>query len=143
MKEPEFNNGFLTALVLFYGHIHHGDYSEIDIRMYGATDHLLNLQIPLDLDMDLQARVHAFVKNTVALRYADRNCDDVFVTCKSLIQDIVSRYQPQIESIMNIVPCDEEGVINGKGRVDTKIVNVCKQIDKEVFGLPDVVVNYQ
>lgn len=53
-NEPEFNNGFVTALVLFYRHrytprFNYTSHSPYRIsRLYGAADHLFDIQYPSD-----------------------------------------------------------------------------------------------
>lgn len=54
MREIEFNNGFITAIALFLEHKNRKDDLSrnqkgmiiSDLRLYGATDHLFDLEIP-------------------------------------------------------------------------------------------------
>jgi hypothetical protein len=67
----EFNNGFLTALLLFYGHRYWPRAEGYDFRLDGAADHLLDMEIPDGLDEDLKRRVREFRERVLALRFRD------------------------------------------------------------------------
>lgn len=57
----EFNNGFVTAIALFLEHkIDAYDMRNkgmSDLRLYGATDHLFDLEIPKNLSKKLKKRI--------------------------------------------------------------------------------------
>lgn len=63
---PEFNNGFLTALTLFYGHNDQSmRYQKVgehmyDYRLDGAKDHLYDMVIPESISEELRRRIEAF-----------------------------------------------------------------------------------
>jgi len=64
MREIEFNNGFITAIALF---LEHKDNWQLiknkegkiisDLRLYGATDHLYDMEIPKKLSEKLKRRI--------------------------------------------------------------------------------------
>jgi len=65
VKTPEFNNGFVTALTLFYGHDDssmRGDVKEgdNDYRLSGGKDHLYEMVIPSTLSDGLRTRIETF-----------------------------------------------------------------------------------
>jgi hypothetical protein len=72
-KEVEFNNGFVTALTLFYGHYWQGAYGETDhgVRIYPASDHLFDIEYPKNLDPELRRKVEKFVKDVLSVRLKD------------------------------------------------------------------------
>lgn len=61
----EFNNGFITAIALFLEHknfdehiVRDKDGKVInDLRLYGATDHLYDLEIPKNIGKKLRSRI--------------------------------------------------------------------------------------
>jgi len=63
----EFNNGFITAIALFLEHKNFSSHMirdnagkvTHDMRLYGATDHLFNIEIPFDcgLGSHLETRI--------------------------------------------------------------------------------------
>jgi hypothetical protein len=70
MRKIEFNNGFITAIALFLEHkqmeshmVKDKDGKVIsDIRLYGATDHLYDLEIPKKLPENLKNRIYRWRK---------------------------------------------------------------------------------
>lgn len=91
--EHEFNTGFVSALSKFYGHLHQGEnLSEIkDFRIYGATDYLLDIEIPEILPPELQGRVKRFVDRAIKLRFTKisrREGDILFNECDEIMQEI-------------------------------------------------------
>jgi len=98
----EFNNGFITALALFYAHRFYNlsAFETIhkvfgrDLRLWGGSDHLLNIQIPDNIDPDLRRRIEDFVRKVVSLRFAELNKDEVdkvFDECLELLKEIDRR----------------------------------------------------
>jgi hypothetical protein len=75
--EVEFNNGFLTALMLFYGHRYWPRTERYDFRLDGAADHLLDMEIPDGLDEDLRRRVEGLRGRVMALRFKDLPSEEV------------------------------------------------------------------
>ena len=67
-RDYEFNNGFLTAIMLFVEHKTMRDHIvsdekgnvKWDMRLYGATDHLYAIEIPEDLDDYIKAKIIAW-----------------------------------------------------------------------------------
>jgi len=71
--EVEFNNGFVTALTLFYGHREQFNEAALratnhDLRIYAACDHLFDIQIPKCLSRGLKRKVRKFVKTCLSKR---------------------------------------------------------------------------
>ena len=70
----EFNSGFVSALAKFLAH--HQGFSDIrqkklidhDLRIYGAADHLIDLEIPTNLSNDLRYDITRFVEGVMAVR---------------------------------------------------------------------------
>jgi len=57
-KKPEFNNGFIIAMALFLEHKDNWQKTErSDLRLYGATDHLYDMEIPENLSAKLIKRI--------------------------------------------------------------------------------------
>ena len=91
----EFNNGFVTALALFYGHREQfREASKIvgyDMRIYGASDHLINIEYPLEIPENLKERIKAFVSWVFSLRLERPTVDEgnrIFDTCKDILKEI-------------------------------------------------------
>jgi len=67
----KFNTGFITAIALFLEHknfISHMPKDKegkiiTDLRLYGATDHLYDLEIPKNLPRNLRKRILKWVTN--------------------------------------------------------------------------------
>lgn len=104
--DVEFNNGFVTALALFYGHS--GDRTlPPDLKIYVASDHLLNIDYPENLSPELKKKVKSFVSKALEYRCA--------------------RKTPSEEDLEKLF--DE-------------CIEILKDLDREFFGLDNVVVNY-
>ena len=67
----EFNNGFITAIALFLEHknftdqvIRARDTGNVtcDLRLYGASDHLYDMEVPSDLSKKNKALVNRIIK---------------------------------------------------------------------------------
>ena len=75
----DFNNGFITAIALF---LEHKDCWQIvidknnkiisDLRLYGATDHLYDLEIPLNLNPKIYKRIFSWRKKCFEYRLDSR-----------------------------------------------------------------------
>jgi hypothetical protein len=98
----EFNNGFITALALFYAHRFYNlsAFETIhkvfgpDLRLYGGSDHLLNIQIPSNIDPDLRRKVEDLVSKVKSLRYAELTKDEVeeiFDECLEILKELDRR----------------------------------------------------
>jgi hypothetical protein len=69
--KPEFNNGFITALALFYAHRFKrikGAGGE-DYRIHAGSDHLLRIEIPDSLPDELKNELTEFVRKVISRRY--------------------------------------------------------------------------
>lgn len=90
---PEFNNGFVTALALFYGHSMDGidkDGSN-DYRVYVASDHLYDLEIPACISEDLRTRLKAWVDYVFSQkleRPSKAETSAIFEDCKKYLMEI-------------------------------------------------------
>lgn len=93
-EEIEFNNGFLTAIGLFLAHERDEWYREKSHRsltLYGATDHLYNLQIPSKLPKKIKERIKK--ARDLAFKYRLENptkeiVNKVFTEFKEILKDI-------------------------------------------------------
>jgi hypothetical protein len=80
-SRPEFNNGFITALALFYAHRFRDSIPELDWdrRVYAGSDHLLDIEIPENLKPELRDEIKKFVDDVLSRRNDD--------TCKGLVAE--------------------------------------------------------
>lgn len=100
MRDIEFNNGFVTALALFYGHRERQRYTKMthDFRLDGAKDHLYDLEYPKKLDKNLKRKIKRFAKHVFQVHYAEsftttnpersNEIDKLFEKCASLLKEI-------------------------------------------------------
>jgi hypothetical protein len=91
---PEFNNGFLTALMLSYGHRYHPKTKDRDLRLEGAADHLLDIEMPDGLDEDLKKRVLELKGKVMALRFKDlpsEEVDEIFDEIVEIMKELDRR----------------------------------------------------
>lgn len=96
-REIEFNNGFVTALGLFYGHRHREQFRKTskiegyDVRIYGASDHLYDIEYPKSLNKTLKQKIQKFVSDVFKVRLEDitaEQADKLFERCKDLLKEI-------------------------------------------------------
>jgi hypothetical protein len=96
-RKIEFNNGFVTALSLFYGHrlsnfeIRIKNAKHYDLRIYSASDHLLDLEIPENISQELKRKVEVFVKRVLSKRLENitwEEGDKFFDECANLLKEI-------------------------------------------------------
>ena len=93
-EEVEFNNGFVVALALFYGHRNKEEIRKpsYDLRIYGAADHLFNIEIPKKLDLGLKRKLNKFIKDVfekrMDLHLTSEEAEDLFDRCKELLKEI-------------------------------------------------------
>jgi len=94
-NDVEFNNGFITALGLFYGH--RGQFQESsrilksDLSIYAAADHLFELEYPKNLDKKLKRKIRKFVKDVFAVRLdriSNEEATKLFDKCYQLLMEI-------------------------------------------------------
>lgn len=95
----EFNNGFVTALALFYAHSM--DRMTLDdkvdtasLSLYGASDHLFDMVIPDSIDDGLRERIEAFRTYVLSVRLSRiprKEVLKIFDDCSKLIQEIDSK----------------------------------------------------
>jgi hypothetical protein len=91
----EFNNGFVTALALFYGHKHQFEHSQQtvkhDMRIYGAADHLFGIEYPKGLNPKLKNKIKTFVLAVMIVRLNTMTvvqANELFDRCKELLMEI-------------------------------------------------------
>jgi len=85
----EFNNGFVTALCLFYAH------RENDFGIYGAADHLYDIEYPENLDSYLRRKIQRFVDNVFEVRLkriSSEKAEKLFERCLELIMEIDKKH---------------------------------------------------
>ena len=95
-REIEFNNGFVTALALFYGHREQFQRASNivghDLRVYGASDHLFDIEYPKALDETLERKIRRFVDDVLKVRLKPDSTNDetdkLFERCKDLLKEI-------------------------------------------------------
>lgn len=99
MSKPDYNNGFITALVLFYGHYNQwkqeSSYFSMDMRLYGASDHLFDIEIPKNLDKKLKKRVENFRHNVLSRRLENiskEEAEKYFRECREILKEIDRKY---------------------------------------------------
>ncbi len=95
MRDIEFNNGFITALGLFYGHreqwreLRRKERKEFrDQRIYGASDHLYDIEYPEGLDDEVKEKVSAFTDFVFSKRLEDTSWEEgdrIFEDCRNLL----------------------------------------------------------
>jgi len=93
MRKIEFNNGFVTSLALFYGHLERNWSSEDkrDFSIYGASDHLYDIQYPKGLDKKLKGKIEKFRDDVFKVRLehiTKEDADKLFERCKKLLMEI-------------------------------------------------------
>ena len=92
--EVEFNNGFVTALALFYAHAYQLREARFKGRwalaLHAATDHLLEMEIPSSLPPKLRERVERFREEALAHRYEadDETALRLFEECLEILKRI-------------------------------------------------------
>jgi hypothetical protein len=93
-EEVEFNNGFVTALALFYAHAYQLREASFAGRwalvLHAATDHLLEMDIPGNLSPKLRERVERFREEALAHRYEadDETVLRLFGECLEILKEI-------------------------------------------------------
>jgi hypothetical protein len=98
VKDVEFNNGFVTALALFYGHYSQEPpkyESEYGVRIYPASDHLIDIECPKNLDPELRRKVKKFVRDVFSVRLKDISREDeeiLFKRCLEILKLIDKKY---------------------------------------------------
>jgi len=96
-EEIEFNNGFVTALGLFYGHRQpfHPPTGQ-DFRLNGATDHLAEMEYPKTIDKELKTKIEKFREDAFARRYdfdiPANEVVELFDRCYKLLMEIDKIY---------------------------------------------------
>lgn len=98
MEEPEFNNGFVTALALFYAH--REQFKEArklthDMRIYAASDHLFDLEYPENIDTEVKEKVEVFTNWVFSVRLGSllswEEGEKIFDACKDILKLIDER----------------------------------------------------
>lgn len=92
---PEFNNGFVTALGLFYGHSMNPsirDKQSAHLVLYGATDHLADIEYPENISQELKEKISNFVDLAFSYRLSwDTPINDIysiFEACREILKQI-------------------------------------------------------
>lgn len=98
-RKIEFNNGFVTALSLFYGHrFQFEEASKIvghDMRIYGATDHLYNIEFPKRLPRRIKKLYGKFHGHCFTVRLENIKIEEgnqIFSECLEVIKAIDRHY---------------------------------------------------
>jgi hypothetical protein len=92
-----YNNGFITALALFYAHrfntklCHPKD--NYDFRIYAGSDHLYQIELPKNLPSDLRERIEKFVNTVQSLRYdaTPKQAEELFEECLNILKELDER----------------------------------------------------
>lgn len=90
----EFNSGFVSALAKFMAHAHMFDSvkTEHDIKIYGASDHLIDIVIPSSLSDKLKDRIGSFQNNVFGVRHSlarpKESATELFAECDLILQEI-------------------------------------------------------
>jgi len=95
--EVEFNTGFVTALALFYGHRHQIQGTPLirDLRIYGAADHLFDMEIPEQLDEKLKKRIERWRSKVISLRLKHLTWEEgnkLFDECLQILKALDRQY---------------------------------------------------
>uniref|UniRef100_A0A6M3LMS9 HEPN domain-containing protein n=2 Tax=viral metagenome TaxID=1070528 RepID=A0A6M3LMS9_9ZZZZ len=100
MEKIEFNNGFIIAITLFLEHKNQNlDLKEkgiSDLRLYGATDHLFDLEIPKTLPINLQKRIKKARDKAFHLRLANEKDYSIADKIFKEFEDILIKIDEQI-----------------------------------------------
>ena len=91
-SDVPFNNGFITALALFYAHrFLRYSFTRRDLRIYAGSDHLINMQMPENLDPDLKNRVDGFIDKVMSSRYEElpeEKAEELFSECLEILKEL-------------------------------------------------------
>lgn len=100
MQKIEFNNGFITAIALFLEHKNRESHMPkteegkliCDIRLYGAADHLFDLEIPNKLPNNLKKRISKWTAKCIHNRLENKNttklADSLFKEGEDILKQI-------------------------------------------------------
>lgn len=97
-QRQTFNNGFIIALVLFLEHKNDERMKtkDMDTRLYGAADHLFDMEIPALLHTKLRDRVLKLKSNVMKYRLEPHNnnniIDDLFKEAEDILIEIDKYY---------------------------------------------------
>jgi len=90
--EHEFNTGFVTALGKFLAHREKKvGFPGNDLRIYGASDHLFDIEIPEMTPKKLKAEIQKFVRDVFEVRLARisrEEAEKLFRRADELLQEI-------------------------------------------------------
>lgn len=113
MNKPEFNNGFITALALFLEHknadwhVPKDKEGELitDLRLYGATDHLYDLEIPKKLPDKIKKRINSLMSKAFLHRLDrfedNKYTDSLFKEAEQILKAIDEQLFKTKKVIMN------------------------------------------
>lgn len=107
----EFNNGFVTAIALF---LEHKNFNEMlpkdkeskvicDLRLYGATDHLYDIEIPTTLSEKLKNKIIGWRDR--CFHYRLEHFKDTKITDKLFTEaeDILKRIDEEVFKTKKVV----------------------------------------
>ena len=107
-KNIEFNNGFVTALGLFYGHLSQfkddRQGSEGDSSIYAAADHLFDMVIPENISKPLRDRIQKFRDDILEVRLKHITIDEAyryFERCKQILISIDREFFGLLDTEVN------------------------------------------
>ena len=127
---PEFNNGFLVAMGLFYNHLTESHLSTLSQKLYTGSDHLSEMEFPI-ADSDLEC----FVDKILGLRHQYLNSPPHDFPIDQIFEQLryyLNKHQPENDFTVEI----EEGA-----NIPLFVLEYFKQVDEQYYGL-DVVVEY-
>lgn len=172
---PEFNDGFITALVLCYAHRFDRLFLKDELRssigtfviVDGAKDHLIDIEIPSDLDAKLKKKIEEFKKDlwvevnagrfgftksgdidTVHPRDEYKIVQALFDRLYKIIKDVVPKEEwSEVSKIISYY--ESIGFIDKYSEKEREELSLkeeecqerLKEIDKKLYGY-DVTINY-
>jgi RNA polymerase subunit RPABC4/transcription elongation factor Spt4 len=146
--EVEFNTGFITALILFYAHKDMFNFTGYtgDLRLYGATDHLFDMEIPENLTPEHKERIENLKESALDLRMEiikRTDGDKIFAECKTIVKMIADELPEIDKACLYLIFDDQDNYeIIKDGSVSKKWIELLVKIDQEQFGIEKVCVNY-
>ena len=152
-KETDFNNGFITAINLFLEHKDNyldagrkkmQEFKISDLRLYGATDHLYDMEIPKSLQK--KTIISCFFKRVFVDSWFGK-----YIKFFGGNPEILVPYKGIAKLVLKIhiwrEKCFEHRLSQNDFEFTDKIFaegeDILAQIDKEVFHTAKVVMNYR
>jgi len=79
-KKHEYNSGFVSAIAKFLAHRHQFLLEQHrlkrDMRIIGASDHLIDIEYPKDISSSLKSRIKRFVSEVKSVRLANLSVEE-------------------------------------------------------------------